>query len=87
MNRYQVYLNPHSVDILDDFGKHVDITRSRLIQHVVDAFAQNLSKIFVATKTQPERKYILDSLVGAIQLKGNKKTNIAATVDDIYLHD
>ena len=32
MKRYQVYLNQHSVSILDDLGKQTDISRSKLIQ-------------------------------------------------------
>lgn len=30
MKRYQVYLDPHSVSILDDFEKYTDISRSKL---------------------------------------------------------
>lgn len=87
MKRYQVYLNQHSVSILDDFGKHTDISRSELIRQVIDQVAQNLAKVFTATKTPPKDTYILDSLVGAIKLPGNKKTNFAQNIDEIYLTD
>ena len=73
MKRYQVYLNPHSVSILDELGKHTDISRSALIRQVTDQVAQKLAKVFVATKTAPKDTYILDSLVGAIKLPENKK--------------
>lgn len=85
MKRYQVYLNPHSVSILDDFGKHTDISRSRLLQIITDQIAQSLGKLFTATKTPPKDTYILDSLVGAIKLPGKKKTNFAENIDEIYL--
>lgn len=87
MKRYQVYLNQQSVSILDDFGKHTDISRSKLLQVITDQIAQNLAKVFAATKTPPSDTYILDSLVGAIKLPGNKKTNFAQNIDDIYLSD
>lgn len=87
MKRYQVYLNQHSVSILDDFGKHTDITRSKLLQIITDQIAQNLARVFVATKTPPRDTYILDSLVGAIKLPDNKKTNLAQDIDEIYLSD
>lgn len=87
MKRYQVYLNQHSVSILDDFGKHTDISRSKLLQIITDQIAQNLAKVFTATKTAPSDTYILDSLVGAIKLPGNKKTNFARNIDEIYLRD
>ena len=87
MKRYQVYLNQHSVSILDDFGKHTDISRSELIRQAIDQVAQNLVKVFAATKTPPKDSYILDSLVGAIKLPRNKKTNFAQNIDEIYLTD
>lgn len=87
MKRYQVYLNQHSVSILDDFGKHTDISRSKLLQIITDQIAQNLAKVFAATKTATSDTYILDSLVGAIKLPGNKKTNFARNIDEIYLRD
>jgi hypothetical protein len=87
MKRYQVYLNQHSVSILDDFGKHTDISRSRLLQIITDQIAQSLARVFTATKTAPLDTYILDSLVGVIKLPGTKKTNFAQNVDEIYLSD
>lgn len=87
MKRYQVYLNPHSVSVLDEFGENVDVARSQLIRMAIEQVVQNLAKIFAATKTQPKNTYILDSMVGAIKLKGNKKTNFAQNIDEIYLND
>ncbi len=87
MKRYQVYLNQQSVSILDDFGEHTEISRSKLLQIITDQIAQNLAKVFTATKTPPKDTYILDSLVGAIKLPGNKKTNFAQNIDEIYLSD
>ena len=87
MKRYQLYLNPQSVSVLDDIGDTVDITRSKLIQVVIDGIANNLAKIFRATQTPPKNTYVMDSLVGFIKIKGNKKTNFAKNVDEIYLND
>lgn len=87
MKRYQVYLNPHSISILDEFGKHTNISRSKLLQIIIDQITQNLAKIFWATKTPPKDTYIFDSLVGIIKLPGNKKTNLARNIDEIYLSD
>jgi hypothetical protein len=87
MKRYQIYLNPHSVSILDEYGKHTDISRSRLIQMGIDQLAHTLRKVFIATKTPSETKYILDSLIGAVNLTEKKRTNVAENIDDIYLRD
>ena len=74
MKRYQVYLNPHSVSILDDFEKYTNISRSKLIREAIDRLAQNLSRVFAAKNEFPQDKLILDSLVGFIG-KGPKQTN------------
>lgn len=87
MKRYQVYLNPNSVAVLDNFGENIDLSRSRLIQIAVDQIMHNLIKIFRATQTPPKKTYILDSLVGAIKIKGKRETNFAENIDEIYLQD
>ena len=87
MKRYQVYLNPHSVSILDDLGKQTDISRSKLIQGAIDRFADQVAKIFSKTEDQPSNYTHFDKLVGAIHLKTKKPTNFAVDVDEIYLQD
>ncbi len=86
MKRYQVYLNPHSVSVLDDFEKYANISRSKLIREAIDRLAQNLSRVFVAKNQVPQEKLILDSLVGFIK-DGQKQTNYALKDDKVYLAD
>lgn len=86
MKRYQVYLNPHSVSILDEFAKHTQIPKSKVIRLAIDQLAENLARVFASSKTPPEDTYLLDSLVGSIKIKG-KKTNLAQNIDEIYLTD
>ncbi len=87
MKRYQVYLNQHSVSILDDFGKHTDISRSKLIQGVIDRFADQVAKVFSRKVDYPDQYTHFDKLVGAIHLKTKKPTNFALDSDEIYLQD
>lgn len=87
VKRYQVYLNPNSVSILDDFEKYANISRSRLIREVIDRLAQNLSRVFATKNVKPERKITLDSMVGFISLEGQKNTNYALKGDKDYLMD
>lgn len=86
MKRYQVYLNPHSVAILDDVQKLTDITRSKIIRDAVDKIAQQVIAA-IPMKKSGKKHYILDELVGFIDLKTKKRTNYAEHVDDIYLQD
>lgn len=87
MKRYQVYLNPHSVSILDDFESYTNISRSKLIREAIDRLAQNLSRVFVGKDESPREKTALDSLVGFIDIKGQKQTNYALRDDNTYLRD
>lgn len=87
MRRYQLYLDPHSVNILDDFEKHSNISRSKLIRAVVDRFANEITKVFITPKTIENQKYFLDDLIGIIDLKNKKETNYASKPDKIYLED
>jgi len=87
MKRYQVYLNPHSVSILDEFEKNANITRSKLIRGAIDRLAQNLSRVYVAKNEMPQKKLIFDSLIGFINKKDQKQTNYALKDDKVYLSD
>ena len=86
MKRYQVYLNPHSVSVLDDFETLSNISRSKIIRQVIDRLAVQLIKA-VEDKRKVKKEYILDSLVGFVDLKTNEKTNFAQNVDEIYFSD
>lgn len=93
MKRYQVYLNQHSVSILDDFGKISNISRSKVIRQVIDRVAEQLVRA-VEDSHSVKKDYILDSLAGFVDLKTNKqssssneKTNFAQNVDEIYFSD
>ena len=87
MKRYEVYLNQHSVSILDDLGKQTDISRSKLIQGAIDRFADQVAKIFSKTLDQPSNYTHFDKLVGAIHINSKKPTNFALDSDEIYLQD
>ncbi len=87
MNRYQLYLDHQSVSVLDEIAGQTDISRSKLIQRAVYRLAQEVTKVFIATKTQPTKRPIFDSLIGFINIPGKKSTDYARHVDDAYLHD
>lgn len=87
MKRYQVYLNPGSVAILDDFEKISDISRSKLIREAIDRYVNQLVKVFAKRNDSPPKLTYLDQLEGAIDLKTSKPTNYALDDDEIYLKD
>lgn len=87
MKRYQVYLNPNSVAILDDFEKISDISRSKLIREAIDRFVNQLVKVFAKRNDSLPKLTYLDRLAGAIDLKTSKPTNYALDENEIYLKD
>lgn len=86
VKRYQVYLDPAAVSILDDFEESSRLSRSQLIRLSVDRLAENLSRVFMTNKVKPHRKYVLDSLSGIIKT-GTGETNFAQRPDVCYLKD
>ena len=86
MNRYQVYLNPQSVAILDSFESLSDFSRSKMIRQAVDSLAEKLLAV-VSAAQPPAAKSVFGSMAGFVDLKPNKKTNFAASADDIYFVD
>lgn len=86
MKRYQVYLDPNSVSILDDFAKPISISRSKLIRAAIDRMAEQLVSLFAPAKKAQKTRY-LDKLCGFIDLKSKEKTHFAENIDEIYLTD
>ena len=81
MKRYQVYLNPNSVSVLDDFEDITEISRSAVIRMTVNSLSQNL-KIIIPEKENSSGG--LDEIIGIIKTKSKKATNISQRIDDIY---
>ena len=87
MKRYQLYLNPHTVSELDGFNKISHIPISNIIRQVADRVAEQLILVSTKKKQSKKKEYILDKLAGFVDLKTDKKTNFAQSVDEIYFSD
>lgn len=86
MKRYQVYLNPNSVAVLDNFDEISNISRSSVIRQMIDRISDQLIRVAMPKKST--KKYsVLEQMAGFVDLKTNKKTNFAQNVDEIYFTD
>lgn len=84
MNRYQLYLNPQSVNVLDQLADQLDITRSQIIRDVIDRMAIEYRKVLTSTaKAQLKRNPLL-KMAGLTKSPTGK---VARNIDDIYLTD
>jgi len=84
MKRYQVYLNPYSISVLDDLEEAIDISRSKQLRLVVDRVAEVLGSILRAKEaSQTKEEFLLDDLAGFVDLKTDKKIDFTKDIDDV----
>jgi len=84
MNRYQIYLNPKSVDVLDNLARLTNISRSQIIRDVIDKMAKEYEKLLTKTETSRMKNNPLLKMAGFA--KGGKP-GISRNVNQIYLKD
>ncbi|MBI4008784.1 hypothetical protein HY357_00970 [Candidatus Roizmanbacteria bacterium] len=86
MRRYQIYLSPNSLAIMDDFRDLTPFKRSELLREAIDriatGFVDYISQIITAKK--PPRYYYLNKLCGFI--KDEKKIDDTESIDEIVYH-
>ena len=84
MTRYQIYLNPKSVNIIDDISREMGVARSAIIRDVIDRVVREYEKVLSAAKKIPLKNHPLMKIIGI----GKSPTgDVADGVDDIYLQD
>ena len=84
MNRYQVYLDPKSVKVIDGISSELSMTRSRIIQEVVNRVAREFEKVLTVKKNVSQKNNPLLKMAGFI--KGTKP-GISRNIDEIYFKD
>lgn len=85
VQRYQVYLDPRSVSILDEASGLIPITRSQIIREAIDAAAGRVSNVLAMFKPVSSSDYSwMDKMVGTLRYKKKKTINMSERVDDIY---
>lgn len=83
MNRYQTYLNPQSVEIMDDVARLLDISRSQIIRDVVDRVAREYKKLLLV-RTKPSLDNPLLKMAGFAKSPTGR---VSQNIDEIYLRD
>lgn len=83
MTRYQTYLNPQSVETMDDVARLLDVSRSQIIRDVVDRVAREYKKLLLP-RTGIRSDNPLLKMAGVIK---GVNPGISENVDEIYLRD
>lgn len=84
MNRYQIYLDPKSVNTLNELAKLVDISRSKIIRDIINRMARQYDKILRQHQKRSLKNNPLLKMAGFA--KGGDP-GLSKRVDEIYLKD
>ncbi|TSC85298.1 MAG: hypothetical protein G01um101416_964 [Microgenomates group bacterium Gr01-1014_16] len=83
--RYQVYLDPRSVGILDEASGLLPVTRSQIMREAIDAAAGRVGNLLAMFKPVNSNNYSwMDKMVGSISSGRKFKKSASERVDDIY---
>jgi len=82
MQRYQVYLEPKSVAVFDQTAQMLGITRSKIIQQMVDIIALRFSAQLDIKDISPKKSIL--SLAGIIKYPKSKKNDWSTRPDNLY---
>lgn len=84
MNRYQIYLDPKSVNIFDRVAIELGSSRSHIIQDCFDRIAREFEKVLTAKNSSKSKNNPLLKMSGI----GKSNTpNLSQDVDSIYFQD
>lgn len=84
MDRYQIYLNPKSVDVFDQVAVDLGLSRSHIVRDWFDRIALEYEKMLMAKRVSGLKNNPL------LKMSGIGKSNtpdLSEDVDSIYLHD
>lgn len=84
MQRHQIYLEPKSVNTLDELSRSLGVSRSHVIRDVISRVAREYGKVLQASKKVSLKNHPLLKMAGII--KGTKP-GVAENIDEIYLQD
>jgi hypothetical protein len=84
MQRHQIYLNPHSVSIIDELSDQAKLSRSLILRMAIDKLAVELAKSLNKLGKNPPKK-LFDSYVGSLSYK--KRDDLSEMKDQDYLID
>lgn len=85
MNRYQVYLNPDRVLIIDDLAQELDISRSQIFRDVLDRVTLGYEKLLRSAVAIREKNS--NPLLKMAGFAKSSTGRVSENIDEIYLKD
>lgn len=84
MNRYQIYLDPKDINVLDELAVLTSFSRSQIIRDVINKMAREYEKLLEANIKRSLKNNPLLQMAGFA--KGPIR-DISHNINDIYLKD
>lgn len=84
MQRYQIYLKPHSVNVLADLAEDLNMSRSQIIRDVIDRMAKEYEKLIKTGEMLRMKNNPLLKMAGFAKSPTKK---VSQNIDEIYLKD
>lgn len=84
MNRYQIYLDPKDVNVLDELARLTSFSRSQIIRDVIARMARMYEKLLEA---QLRKRSKNDPILKMAGFAKGGKPGISRNVNQIYLKD
>lgn len=84
MNRYQLYLDPKDVGILDELARLTSFSRSQIIRDVIARMARVYEKLL---ETQSRKRSENDPILKMAGFAKGPDKNISENIDEDYLID
>ena len=85
MNRYQIYLDPNRVLVIDDLAQELDMSRSQILRDALDRISLGYQKLLrSAVAIREKSSNPLLKMAGFAQSPTGK---VSENIDEIYLQD
>lgn len=84
MNRYQIYIQPDTVETIDQVASYLDISRSQIIRDALERITLEYRKIIFAVLNRQKKSNPLLKMAGFAK---SKTKNISYHVETIYYKD
>jgi len=84
MNRYQIYLNPSSVEVIERLARELDVSRSQIIRDLLDRAAGEYKRLLQVAYKARNKNNLLLKMAGFAKSPTGK---VAENIDEIYIRD
>lgn len=84
MNRYQIYLDPKSVETFDDVAQALKVSRAKILRDAIDRIALSYQRVISFSRSAKVKDNPLLKMAGFAR---SPTGNVSKNIDEIYMED